>query len=141
VALAEHAQDAPEAGAAAVLEDRFGREVAAARDRRQARHLAQPLFRLERDVAAEARAIYAESFLIEGRYTDAISAYQIVSRDFPSTPQAESALYAVAQLESEHDRPADARATLQNYLRRYPNGRFAKEAADRLAHLAPSQPR
>jgi anti-sigma factor RsiW len=107
----------------------------------EARRLAQPLFRLERDVAAEARAIYAESFLIEGRHADAISAYQIVSRDFPSTPQAESALFAVAQLESEHDRPAEARATLQSYLRRYPNGRFAKEAADRLARLSPPQPR
>jgi tetratricopeptide (TPR) repeat protein len=106
----------------------------------EARRLAQPLFRLERDVAAEARAIYAESFLTEGRHTDAISAYQIVSRDFPSTPQAESALFAVAQLQSEHDRPA-ARATLQSYLRRYPNGRFAKEAADRLARLLPSESR
>jgi len=139
----------PPAVAAPTVSPDDGAGVRLARARRalvrgnagEARHLAQPLFRLERDVAAEARAIYAESFLIEGRYTDAISAYQIVSRDFPSTPQAESALYAVAQLESEHDRPADARATLQNYLRRYPNGRFAKEAADRLAHLAPSQPR
>ena len=79
--------------------------------------------------------------LIEGRYADASRRLQIVVRDFPTTPQAESALYAVAQLESEHGRPAEARATLQRYLARYPHGRFAKEAADRLARLSPPQPR
>ena len=41
VAFAEQPQDAPEAGAAAVLELRFDREVAAALDRRAARRLAQ----------------------------------------------------------------------------------------------------
>ncbi len=99
----------------------------------EARRIVEPLFRLGRDVAAEARAIYAESYLSEGRYEDAVTGYRVVVRDFPATPQAESALYAVAQLESEHGRPGDARATLQRYLARYPHGRFAKEAADRLA--------
>jgi len=107
----------------------------------EARHAVEPLFRLGRDVASEARALYAESFLIERRYADAIDGYQIVIRDFPTTPQAESALFAVAQLESEHGRPADARATLQRYLSRYPNGRFAGEATARLAALAAPQPR
>ena len=96
---------------------------------------------LGRDVAAEARAIHAESYLSEGRYADAVAGYRIVFRDFPHTPQAESALYAVAQLESEHGRPVEARASLQAYLARYPHGRFAKEAADRLARISPPQPR
>lgn len=132
----------PAIAAATTSDDAAGVRLARARralvrgHAAEARRVAEPLFRLGRDVAAEARAIYAESFLIEGRYTDAISAYQIVSRDFPSTPQAESALFAVAQLESEHDHPAEARATLDGYLRRYPHGRFAKEAADRLARLS-----
>jgi ferric-dicitrate binding protein FerR (iron transport regulator) len=99
----------------------------------EARRLVEPLFRLGRDVAAEARAIYAESYLSEGRYEDAVAGYRVVVRDFPTTPQAESALFAIAQLESEHGRPGDARTTLQRYLTRYPHGRFAKEAADRLA--------
>ena len=107
----------------------------------EARRTVEPLFRLGRGTASEARALYAESFLIEGRYEDAIAGYQVVTRDFPGTPQAESALYAVAQLESEHGRPADARATLQRYLGRYPHGRFAQEATDRLARLSPPQPR
>ena len=99
----------------------------------EARRLVEPLFRSGRDVAAEARAIYAESYLSEGRYADAVAGYRVVVRDFPAAPQAESALFAIAQLESEHGRPTDARATLQRYLARYPHGRFAKEAADRLA--------
>jgi FecR protein/Tetratricopeptide repeat len=102
----------------------------------EARRLVEPLFRLGRDVAAEARAIYAESYLSEGRYEDAVAGYRVVVRDFPTTPQAESALYAIAQLESEHGRPGDARSTLQRYLTRYPHGRFAREAADRLAASA-----
>jgi len=102
----------------------------------EARRIVEPLFRLGRDVAAEARAIAAESYLSEGRYEDAVERYRVVVRDFPSTPQAESALYAIAQLESEHGRPAEARATLQRYLDRYPRGRFAKEASERLARLA-----
>jgi ferric-dicitrate binding protein FerR (iron transport regulator) len=107
----------------------------------EARRIVEPLFRLGRDIAAEARAIHAESYLIEGRHADASAGYGVVVRDFPTTPQAESALYAIAQLESEHGRPADARATLQRYLARYPNGRFAKEATDRLARLSPPQAR
>jgi ferric-dicitrate binding protein FerR (iron transport regulator) len=97
-----------------------------------ARRTVEPAFRAGRSLAAEARAIYAESFLIEGRYADAIEAYQLVVRDFSSTPQAESALYAVAQLQIEHGRSQEARASLARYLSRYPRGRFAKEAADRL---------
>jgi ferric-dicitrate binding protein FerR (iron transport regulator) len=103
----------------------------------EARRIVEPLFRLGREVAAEARAIYAESYLSEGRYEDAVAGYRVVVRDFPNAPQAESALFAVAQLESEHGRPGDARATLQRYLARYPHGRFAKEAADRLAATPP----
>jgi tetratricopeptide (TPR) repeat protein len=107
----------------------------------EARRIVEPLFRLRRDIAAEARAIHAESYLIEGRHADASAGYEVVVRDFPTTPQAESALYAIAQLESEHGRPGDARATLQRYLARYPHGRFAREATDRLARLSPPQAR
>jgi hypothetical protein len=107
----------------------------------EARRIVKPLFGLGRDVAAEARAIHAESYLSEGRYADAVAGYRVVSRDFPHTPQAESALYAVGQLESEHGRPVEARASLEDYLARYPHGRFAKEAAGRLARLSPPQPR
>src|SRR6185312_2445893 len=79
----------------------------------EARRLVEPIFHLGREVAVEARVIYAESFLTEGRYTDAVDGYETVVRDFPRTAEAESALYAVAQLASEHGRPAAARAGLE----------------------------
>jgi ferric-dicitrate binding protein FerR (iron transport regulator) len=113
------------------------RRALAAGHAQEARRLVEPVFRLGRDVAVEARAVYAESFLTEGRYTDAIDGYRLVVRDFAGTPQAESALYAVAQLESEHGRPSEAQAALRGYLARYPHGRFAREAGARLARLAP----
>jgi ferric-dicitrate binding protein FerR (iron transport regulator) len=101
----------------------------------EARRLVEPIFHLGREVAVEARVIYAESFLTEGRYTDAVDGYETVVRDFPRAPQGESALYAIAQLESEHGRAAAARAGLERYLARYPQGRFAHEATNRLAGL------
>jgi ferric-dicitrate binding protein FerR (iron transport regulator) len=101
----------------------------------EARRLVEPIFHLSRELAVEARVIYAESFLTEGRYTDAVDGYETVVGDFPRAPQAESALYAIAQLESEHGRPAAARAGLERYLAQYPHGRFAREATDRLAGL------
>jgi hypothetical protein len=118
-----------------------GARLAAARtslargDAGTARRTLEPVFRMGREVAAEARALYAESFLIEGRYTDAEASYRTLIRDFPRTPQAESALYATAQLASEHGRTADARDAVARYLERYPRGRFAKEAAELQARL------
>ena len=96
----------------------------------------EPLFHLGRDVAVEARVIFAESFLLEGRYADAIDGYRLVVRDFPATAQAEISQFAIAQLEAEHGPPSQARAALQTYLARYPHGRFAKEAAERMGQLA-----
>lgn len=101
-----------------------------------ARRIVAPLFHLGRDVAVEARALFAESFLVEGRYADAVDGYRVVVRDFPGTAQAESALFAIAQLDSEHGRTTDARDALQRYLDRYPHGRFSREAALRLARLS-----
>jgi ferric-dicitrate binding protein FerR (iron transport regulator) len=105
-----------------------------------ARRIVEPLFRLGREVAVEARIIFAESFLVEGRYADAIDGYRLVSRDFPSTVQAEISAFAIAQLESDHGNRSEAQAALQAYLARYPHGRFAREAGERLGQLG-SRPR
>jgi ferric-dicitrate binding protein FerR (iron transport regulator) len=108
-------------------------------DAAAARRTLEPLFRMGRSVAPEARALYAESYLIEGRYPDAEASYRALVGDYPRAPQAESALYAIAQLASEHGQTADARDAVARYLARYPRGRFAKEAAALAARLAPAR--
>ena len=112
------------------------RRALARGDAPAARRMVAPMFRLGRDVAAEARVIFAESFLIEGRYADAIDGYRLVVRDFPATHQGESSAFAIAELESEHGRTLEARAALQGYLTRYPHGRFVREATLRLGQLS-----
>ena len=124
-----------------------GRALADARralargDTAAARRMLTPLFHLGREIAAEARVIFAESFLVEGRYADAIDGYLLVVRDFPSTNQSESAEFAVAELEAEHGRTAEAVEALRKYLARHPHGRFVREASHRLQQLASSAPR
>ena len=105
-------------------------------DAASARRLAATLFRQRGDLAVEARVLFAESFLVEGRYADAVDAYRVVARDFPRSEQAETSLFTVAQLEGEHGRPADTRAALRAYVSRYPHGRFAREVGDRLGRLS-----
>ncbi|MBI5482008.1 MAG: FecR domain-containing protein [Deltaproteobacteria bacterium] len=101
-----------------------------------ARALVRPLLTERGGVAVEAHSVLAESYLVAHQHGEAIRRYRIVARDFAGTPQAESALYAIAQLESERgDRDAAAQA-LQRYLTRYPAGRYAAEARQRLARLS-----
>src|SRR6185369_12867785 len=117
-------------GTSASMADRLarGRRVLSRGDAVGARRLVLPLFRQSRDLAVEARVLFAESFLVEGRYADAVDAYRIVARDFPRAEQAETSLFAIAQLQSEHGRANDARAALRTYIGRYPRGRFVHEA-------------
>src|SRR5205823_2150626 len=121
-------------GGGASLGERLvqGRRCLSRGDAITARRLVSPLFRQSRELAVEARVLFAESFLVEGRYADAVDAYRIVARDFPRTDQAETSLFAIAQLESEHGRSNDARAALRAYVGRYPRGRFVREVSDRL---------
>ena len=101
-----------------------------------ARRLVLPLFRQSRELAVEARVLFAESFLVEGRYADAVDAYRVVTRDFPRAEQAETSLFAIAQLQSEHGSASEARAALRTYIGRYPRGRFVHEASERLNRLS-----
>jgi len=134
-------KDSPAAIGASVRPSAAGRLAEARRmlsrgDAGPARRLAATLFRQRGDLAVEARVLLAESFLVEGRYADAVDAYRVVARDFPRSEQAETSLFTVAQLESEHGRLAETRAALRAYVSRYPRGRFAREVGDRLSRLA-----
>jgi hypothetical protein len=101
-----------------------------------ARRLVSPLFRQSHNTAVEARVLFAESFLVEGRYADAIDAYRLVARDFPRSDQAETSLFTIAQLQCEHGPGPEARGALRTYLTRYPHGRYAREAGERLSRLS-----
>lgn len=105
----------------------------------KARRLVQPLLDGPRRTAAEANVLFAESFLVERRYGDALERYRAVTRRYAGTPQAESALYACGQLEIEQGLRDGALATLKRYLDLYPRGRFAREARERISRLAESR--
>ena len=78
---------------------------------------------------AELDILAAEAELAARATRRAIDLYLGVVRDYPTTPQAEQALFAAAQL--AFDRP-DAgyrpEAMLRDYLDTYPHGQFARDA-------------
>ena len=78
---------------------------------------------------AELGILAAEAELAGRATRRAIDLYLAVVRDYPTTPQAEQALFAAAQL--AFDRP-DAgyrpEAILRDYLDTYPHGQFAGDA-------------
>ena len=87
---------------------------------------------------AELGILAAEADLAERKTRSAIDKYLAVVRDHPTTPQAEQALFAAAQL--AFDRP-DAgykpAALLRDYLDTYPRGVFARDAQRLLERAAP----
>lgn len=85
--------------------------------------------------AATGRALLADALLVERRRGEAIHAYLAVAHEFADLPQAETALFAAAELQFETGRHAAARRALKEYIARYPRGRFRAEAKAKLARL------
>jgi hypothetical protein len=81
---------------------------------------------------AEAELFAAESYLVEQDHARAVSQYRKVAERFSQLPEGEAASFAAAQVLSESGSDVESRAALQAYLARYPEGRFAREARDRL---------
>jgi hypothetical protein len=79
---------------------------------------------------AEAELFTAESYLVEKDITRALAQYRRVSAGFSHLPEGEAAAFAVAEVLSENG--GDSRTAFAEYLSRYPDGRFAREARDRL---------
>ncbi len=78
---------------------------------------------------AELGILAAEADLAERKTKSAIGKYLDVVRDFASTPQAEQALFAAAQLAMDRpDAGYKAEALLKDYVDTYPKGQFAKDA-------------
>jgi hypothetical protein len=85
-------------------------------------------------VATDDRAAYEAAARSEGfDYAGALAAYRKVAAR--GGPWAEPSLFAAGRLAAEHGDRATARALLQDYLRRYPNGRNAADARALLARL------
>jgi tetratricopeptide (TPR) repeat protein len=88
---------------------------------------------------AEAMTLRAECALMAGDHAAAVQAYLRVARSFAQLPAGENALFSAARLEMERGRNQEAQRSLQQYLARYPQGRFVKETRLRLRTLgAPS---
>jgi hypothetical protein len=84
---------------------------------------------------AVADLLAAASFLVEGRYEEALVAYRRTAESFGKYPESETAAFAIAQLLCERDSTDEARAALQAYIERYPEGRFVQDARRKLASL------
>jgi TolA-binding protein len=84
---------------------------------------------------AVADLLAAASFLVEGRYEEALAAYRRTAESFGKYPESETAAFAIAQLLCERDSTDEARVALQAYIERYPEGRFVQDARRKLASL------
>lgn len=64
----------------------------------------------------------------------AIKQYQFLRREYPGSKSRPNALFTIAEIyKDDLDQPADARATFQEFLRRYPRHRLAEDATEALA--------
>jgi ferric-dicitrate binding protein FerR (iron transport regulator) len=78
---------------------------------------------------AEALTLRAELLVAQGDRGGALAAYLEVASRFQRLPAGENALFAAARI---HGDATAAKKLLQQYLERYPNGRFVVEAKYRL---------
>lgn len=111
-------------------------KVGDAREMIEAQRLAMGSKSASKRALAELGILAAEADLAERKTKSAIGKYLDVVRDFSSTPQAEQALFAAAQLAIDRpDAGYKAEALLRDYLDTYPKGQFAKDAARLLESL------
>jgi hypothetical protein len=87
-------------------------------------------------IGAERWASLADAYWKAHKSTAAYAAYQSVYREFPKSPEAESALFFLAEIEEERGNDGAARGRLGEYLRRYPHGDFRSEVAWHEANIA-----
>jgi len=80
----------------------------------------------------------ADSWLVARRPDEALAAYRGVMQRHARTPEGETASFTVGQLLVERGAKGEARAAIEDYLARYPRGRFVREAQERLDQLDPS---
>lgn len=89
--------------------------------------------------AATLELLEADAWLVGGRPEEAILAYRRLFRRRPGAPEGEMAAFAVGQLLTERGARVEAASALNDYLAHYPQGRFLREARERLAQLQSAQ--
>ena len=77
----------------------------------------------------------ADAQRIDRQPARALAAYRLVADRWSHLPEGEQALFTLAQLHAERHADGEARAALEEYLGRYPAGRFQEVARSRLAAL------
>src|SRR5581483_3352189 len=135
-AIAAPAHERPAAPSVAAALDR-ARSALADGDAPRARHWLDEALaaRPQTRDRAEAELFWAESYLVEQEPDRALAAFRRVADTYARLPEGESAAFAAAQVLFERGHKSEAAEALRAYLERYPNGRFAREARDRIAEL------
>lgn len=84
---------------------------------------------------AQAELFLADAFLVEADADRAVAGYRKVADGWPQLPEGDSAAFAAAQVLLERGRDGEAARALESYLAHHPDGRFAREARERLDAL------
>ncbi|NUO48735.1 MAG: hypothetical protein HOV80_07755 [Polyangiaceae bacterium] len=92
--------------------------------------------RLSPALDAEARTLLAECSLVAGDSKEAARRYAEVAQKHGNSAAGENALFAAARAAQSSGQRDEAKRLLSNYLSKYPNGQFVKEARSRLAQLS-----
>jgi TolA-binding protein len=85
--------------------------------------------------APQAHLEIGRSYALEGKHTQAVPEYQRVMEGFPKSPEVAEAMWQMAQSYVELKFCTDARALLQDMLRRYPRSTRANDARNRMRDL------
>jgi tol-pal system protein YbgF len=92
----------------------------------------------ESTLASNAQYWLGEAYYVTREYQNAIAAFQKVTSDWPDSRKAPDALVKVGFTQSAMGRNGDARATLEDVVRRYPGTEAAQLATERLKKLPAS---
>jgi len=89
-------------------------------------------------LASNAQYWLGEAYYVNRDYPNAIAAFQKVTVDWPDSRKAPDALVKIGFTQAALGRNGDARATLEDVVRRYPGTEAAQLATDRLKRLPAS---
>jgi len=85
---------------------------------------------------AELMVEYGRTFQDEKSFRDAIGQYEFLRREYPGSKYRFEALFTIGQIQREDlNDPKLARATLEEFLKRYPRHALAEQAKETLAEL------